>query len=116
MQQPNPGANAGAPNIGAPNIGAPSGNAPYAAAPNAGAPSAAAPSAEAQTGSLTSDTIKQAQQQLKSGGFYHGRVDGVVGPRTRVAVRRFQQRNGLKGTAMLDQETLQRLMSGHSPG
>ncbi len=77
-----------------------------AAAPNTGTP-------HGQAANLSPDTVKQAQQQLKSEGLYHGAIDGRVGPATRAAVRRFQQQNGLTTNAMLDQETLQRLMSNH---
>jgi peptidoglycan hydrolase-like protein with peptidoglycan-binding domain len=53
---------------------------------------------------------------LKAEGLYKGAIDGRIGPETRAAVRQFQQQNGLKTTAMLDQDTLQRLMNQHSHG
>jgi peptidoglycan hydrolase-like protein with peptidoglycan-binding domain len=61
-------------------------------------------------------TVKEAQQQLKSQGLYNGAVDGRLGPETRAAVKHFQQKNNLKVTANLDQETLQRLMAARSHG
>jgi hypothetical protein len=56
------------------------------------------------------DMVKQAQQQLKSEGFYKGAIDGLMGPKTRNAVRKFQQQHGLAASSRLDQETLQKLM------
>jgi Putative peptidoglycan binding domain len=79
---------------------------PEAAAPDTGTP-------YGQPANLSPDTVKQAQQQLKSEDLYHGAIDGRVGPATRAAVHRFQQQNGLTTNAILDQETLQRLMSDH---
>ena len=61
-------------------------------------------------------TGKAAQQELKAEGLYNGVIAGRIGPQTQAAVRRFQLQNGLKTTAMLDQDTLQRLMSEHPHG
>jgi peptidoglycan hydrolase-like protein with peptidoglycan-binding domain len=77
---------------------------------------AAAPGNQSQATNLTRDTIKAAQQQLKDQGLYKGAIDGRIGPATHAAVRQFQQQNGLKQTAMLDHETLQRLMSEQPHG
>ena len=79
-------------------------------------PMVAAPSDQTQAPKLSSDTVKAAQQKLKAEGLYNGVIDGRIGPQTQAAVRRFQQQNGLKTTAMLDQDTLQRLMSEHPHG
>jgi peptidoglycan hydrolase-like protein with peptidoglycan-binding domain len=59
------------------------------------------------------EMVKQAQQQLKSEGFYKGAIDGRIGPATRNALRQFQQQHGLAANSMLDQETMQRLMKDH---
>jgi peptidoglycan DL-endopeptidase LytF len=58
---------------------------------------------------LSKSTIKQAQQQLKSNGDYMGAIDGRAGPRTRSALRHYQQKNNLQVTGMLDHETLQKM-------
>ena len=79
-------------------------------------PMAAGPSDQTQAPKLSPDTVKAAQQELKAEGLYNGVIDGRIGPQTQAAVRRFQQQNGLKTTAMLDQDTLQRLMSEHPHG
>jgi hypothetical protein len=86
------------------------------AATNPGYPQAAAPGSMApyrHEAKLSPATVKQAQQQLRSEGLYHGAIDGRIGPATRAAVRRFQQQNRLTTNAMLDRETLQRLMGNH---
>ena len=36
------------------------------------------------------------QKALKEAGYYQGTVDGVVGPKTRAAIRSFQEAKGLK--------------------
>jgi peptidoglycan hydrolase-like protein with peptidoglycan-binding domain len=79
-------------------------------------PMAARPSDQTQAPNLSPDTIKAAQQELKAEGLYKGAIDGRIGPETQAAVRRFQRQNGLKTTAMLDQETLRRLISKPSHG
>jgi len=58
---------------------------------------------------LTPDQIKQAQESLKAEGLHPGPVDGVVGPRTRQALRAYQAREGLPQTGDLDDTTFHRL-------
>lgn len=65
---------------------------------------------------VSRDEIRQAQEQLQSEGLYRGKIDGVVGPKTRRAIAEFQQRNGLRPTARLDQNTLERLQGGQATG
>jgi peptidoglycan hydrolase-like protein with peptidoglycan-binding domain len=79
-------------------------------------PVAARPSDQTQAPNLSPDTIKVAQQELKAEGLYNGAIDGRIGPETRAVAQQFQRQNGLKTTAVLDQQTLQRLMSKHSHG
>jgi hypothetical protein len=52
------------------------------------------------------------QAKLAQLGFYHGRIDGVVGPETEAAIREFQASRGLRATGELDSETLDALGSG----
>jgi N-acetylmuramoyl-L-alanine amidase len=51
------------------------------------------------------------QQALKDKGFYSGPIDGMLGPKTRDAIRSFQQKNKLTVTAdkALDDETARAL-------
>ena len=60
---------------------------------------------------LSQDEVRQAQQQLAAQGLYRGPVDGLAGPDMQRALIRFQQQNGLRRTATLDQETMNRLAS-----
>jgi len=60
----------------------------------------------------TPDEIKQAQQALADQGLYKGKVDGIVGPQTRRAVRQFQKSHSLSQTAQLDADTMQALNGG----
>ena len=59
---------------------------------------------------------KQVQQKLKAEGFYHGRIDGVVGSGTRHAIAEFQRQNNLRPTARLDRNTLNRMMGNRAVG
>ncbi len=49
------------------------------------------------------------QQALKKAGYYKGKVDGVFGPATAKAVRRFQKANGLKSDGIVGRNTLAKL-------
>ncbi len=42
-----------------------------------------------------SRAVRQLQRRLRTHGYFAGRVDGIYGPRTATAVRRFQGANGL---------------------
>lgn len=55
--------------------------------------------------------IGQAQDRLKVAGFNPGPIDGVLGPRTREALRRYQTSQGLPVTGMLDETTQQVLLA-----
>jgi peptidoglycan hydrolase-like protein with peptidoglycan-binding domain len=57
--------------------------------------------------------IKDAQQKLADAGFYHGKIDGLMGPETKEALSGYQQQNGLKQTARLDKPTRDRLAEAH---
>ncbi|MGE5270982.1 MAG: peptidoglycan-binding domain-containing protein [Thiohalocapsa sp.] len=58
---------------------------------------------------LSKNQVKQAQRALKSDGFYRGKIDGKMGPKTKQAVAKFQRKEGLSQTARLDRSTLMRL-------
>ena len=50
--------------------------------------------------------VSQIQTKLKNWGYYNGSVDGVYGSQTAAAVKRFQQKNGLKADGIAGPATL----------
>jgi len=58
---------------------------------------------------LSQDTIVAVQQELSRLGYYHGPIDGVIGPQTARAVRRFQSVDQLSVTGQIDGLTLKAL-------
>ena len=57
-------------------------------------------------------TPKQIQQALKAAGFYSGKIDGNIGPRTKKAIEEFQAQNGLKADGKVGAKTW-RALSAH---
>jgi peptidoglycan hydrolase-like protein with peptidoglycan-binding domain len=55
------------------------------------------------------DDIMAVQQALKDKGHDPGTIDGVMGPKTREALRDFQQKEGLQATGRLDAGTRDKL-------
>ena len=47
-------------------------------------------------------SVRNLQRRLAAGGYYAGAIDGIPGPRTREAARRFQADMGLETTGVLD--------------
>lgn len=100
-----------------------------AAAQTAGEGKSKTPSAAPSTGgdtakpdamksdSMKSDTmksgnreqVKSAQEALKQKGFDPGAADGVMGPKTRAALKDFQKQEKLNETGRLDAETMSKL-------
>ena len=70
------------------------------------------PAADTSTSSMgaaatpSSDEVRQVQQHLKDKGVEVGGVDGVMGPKTRAALKSFQQQQGLTASGELDSSTL----------
>ena len=64
---------------------------------------------------LSRDEIMRAQQALDQKGFQVGKADGIVGQRTKQALNKFQQKQGLKQTGQLDQPTLSALGISQNP-
>lgn len=71
-----------------------------------------------QLGSLDPfDKVSGVQARLNNLGFFCGKVDGIVGPRTQKALRSFQEQNGLSKTGHIDAATSARLLGLHDqPG
>jgi Putative peptidoglycan binding domain len=53
--------------------------------------------------------IANVQASLQQQGYYHGEVDGAIGPLTRGAIADYQRDHGLYTTSTIDQPTLQSL-------
>ena len=64
--------------------------------------------------SLRKDDIRWVQVELRFRGFYKASLDGVLGPKTKLALVQFQRDRGLNRTASLDAQTWEALTS--SPG
>src|SRR5262245_10914189 len=58
---------------------------------------------------LNSADTMELQQALNNQGFFNGRVDGIWGPSTSNALRRFQKENNLSGNGKINDETLNQL-------
>ena len=53
--------------------------------------------------------VVRVQAALMRRGLYNGDIDGLLGPKTRAALRKFQQSEGIPQTGRMDIETLTRL-------
>jgi len=49
------------------------------------------------------------QTQLASRGYYHGPIDGVIGPESREAIQAFQKSRGLAASGLIDPSLLKAL-------
>jgi peptidoglycan hydrolase-like protein with peptidoglycan-binding domain len=58
---------------------------------------------------LDADALKRLQERLVAQGYDVGSVDGILGEKTRAAVRETQQRLGLPADAWPTKELLERL-------
>jgi peptidoglycan hydrolase-like protein with peptidoglycan-binding domain len=55
---------------------------------------------------LTAEGIRAVQQALQKKGFDPGPIDGVLGPQTEQAVRKFQDAYGISASGHIDNQTL----------
>lgn len=78
---------------------------PAAAAP----PVPAAPAPSAGQTELSAAEVLELQTRLESLGMSPGFLDGIPGPRTAAAVRRYEEARGQPSTGTLDRQLLQRL-------
>ena len=58
---------------------------------------------------MTKENLKLVQERLKGEGVYAGSVDGIMGPQTETALRRYQEKEGLPVSGAVDEETLKQL-------
>ena len=66
----------------------------------------------ASAGNLDKDDIEKVQKSLNDKGFHPGKVDGVLGSRTRAGIREYQKSESLPVTGRLDAETAGKLGVG----
>jgi hypothetical protein len=52
-----------------------------------------------------SSNVKKAQQELKDKGYYQGPIDGLIGPESLSAIRKYQRAEHLPVTGRLDSKT-----------
>jgi hypothetical protein len=62
-----------------------------------------------RTDNYDDDLAVDVQRALARRGFYHGAIDGDVGPGTRGAIREYQYRNRLEVTGRIDRTLLRSL-------
>ena len=73
-------------------------------------------SVEMSAGHKSRTNVKQAQQALKDKGHDPGPIDGVIGARTKEAIKSFQSASNIEATGTLDAETAQHLGISSSSG
>jgi His-Xaa-Ser repeat protein HxsA len=84
----------------------------YYSRPSVGISIATTPSyyrATTRSGDYGDDLAVDVQRALARRGFYHGAIDGDVGPGTRGAIREYQYRNRLEVTGRIDRSLLRSL-------
>lgn len=55
------------------------------------------------------DTASSVQEALANAGYYHGAIDGIIGPGTTAAIAAYQRSHGLRVTGAIDSRLLQSL-------
>ena len=66
-------------------------------------------------GGKSATGVKETQTCLKNAGFYSGKIDGVMGKKTRKAVKEFQKANGLSADGIVGKKTSE-LLSKYAHG
>lgn len=61
------------------------------------------------TAALETPTTKQIQQALQNAGLYQGKIDGVIGSKTKAAIKAFQEGNGLTADGKVGKKTWAKL-------
>lgn len=72
-------------------------------------------SAQVKTAVKSDNLILQVQQALAAQGFYKGDMSGVVGAKTKTAIKSFQKMNKLPVTGLLDQNTVNAILKSGGP-
>ncbi|MBL8013796.1 MAG: peptidoglycan-binding protein [Candidatus Omnitrophica bacterium] len=58
---------------------------------------------------IENPTPLQIQEALKNAGYYEGKIDGSIGPKTKKAIEKFQTENGLKADGKVGRKTWSKL-------
>lgn len=82
---------------------------PYYYGPRVGVTIYRGPSSGYSYAERDDDTAADVQRALKRRGYYHGSVDGVIGPESRNAIRNFQADKRLNASGRIDRDTLREL-------
>jgi peptidoglycan hydrolase-like protein with peptidoglycan-binding domain len=61
---------------------------------------------------MNTENRRQVQKALQRLGYYEGPLDGIFGPATRSAIRRFQESMGVEATGRLNETEASRLVTG----
>jgi len=69
-----------------------------------------------RVGHKNKEQVKDIQTCLKNAGFYKGEVDGVKGRKTRSAIKKFQEANGLTADGIVGKKTWEALSKYTSGG
>lgn len=78
--------------------------------PAASALEAASGAAEqSANAAVENPTPLQIQEALKNAGYYDGKIDGSIGPKTKKAIEKFQTENGLKADGKVGKRTWSKL-------
>ena len=65
-------------------------------------------------GAQTRANVRDAQQALKDKGLYDGPIDGINGPKTRAAIRSYQEKDNLNEDGRLGPKTMDTLGVKHA--
>jgi len=65
---------------------------------------------------MSKERVRQVQTALKARGFDPGTVDGMMGPKTMMAIRNFQSSKAITASGMIDEQTLTALQIKSATG
>jgi hypothetical protein len=57
-------------------------------------------------------TVVEVQRRLARAGYYHGPIDGIMGPQTRRAIRAYERDHGVRAYGVIDRQHLRTLGLG----
>ncbi len=65
---------------------------------------------------VSGDDVREVQQTLRDKGYYPGPIDGILGSRTRAAIRQYQKDENLPVTGQLDADTARKVEEARRTG